>query len=417
MLAVQAVAMQAVPSRLQKVRDINWANPDITRAGIIPIHYDGVYRWIGLGVSQYATTITAIGGSYEERDHDLLDTAIREYNEEVGPNMRKLVPESVVNCYAIKTEYTIQILLPVALRPIQFTPTEELNTILWVTPGQLQAMSDKQTYELRGAGQTPRAYSFAGQMQPLIIPLVEAVDSGIPFQLVSDNTPLIRPKQNVQRKEPRIITEIATLEQHVRIPGDFKGHIAVVLTPIAVGIMRADRTIYTLPLKDLPQIISILNQLGSRVTISTDTDRNALLQYGLNFRLSKSIEDSMNQLIAKRVQQATQLKSEFFTRLESLRNGLDRLRNELDLIWDYEVKAYELSRTGGTYFNERRACFLRTLNTINILLSRRPLSFMNLRRSIGDPCGDFNGVQIINTLINTSVLIQDKQTTVISIPQ
>ena len=117
------LSQAALTPGLYRVRDINWADPTIIRAGIIPINYNGNYRWMEFGVSQYAATITAIGGAHEEQDHDLLATAIREYNEEVGSNMRHIVAESVINCYAIKTAYTIQILLPMNSRTSEIIPT------------------------------------------------------------------------------------------------------------------------------------------------------------------------------------------------------------------------------------------------------------------------------------------------------
>ena len=51
-----------------RVRDIDWSNKNIFRAGIIPIYKDKYATWIGLGVSNFSTNITSIGGSYENKN-------------------------------------------------------------------------------------------------------------------------------------------------------------------------------------------------------------------------------------------------------------------------------------------------------------------------------------------------------------
>lgn len=140
---------KSIPNKLIHVNQVNWASTTISRAGIIPIYDDGVHKWIGLGISKFSGNITTIGGQFEAGDYDLLITAIREYNEEVGFNMPNLTEDDVQNCYAIQSSYSIAIFYPVTeISAIEFVPTDELFDLIWVTPQQLQIMATKQEFIL-----------------------------------------------------------------------------------------------------------------------------------------------------------------------------------------------------------------------------------------------------------------------------
>lgn len=406
----------ATPLGLFKVRDVNWADPDIVRAGVIPIAFDGTNMWIGLGVSMFASTINTIGGAHEVQDHDLLDTAVREYNEEVGPNMQHIVPESVINCYAIKTSYTIQILLPIRAPPTNFKPTEELYTMIWITPGQLQIMNDNQSYGLGGTQKSERAYAFSGQIREVVPPLVTAMRSGIPYQLVEDNSPLSRLKREVKQGEPRIVTDIETFESDAQAVGNFRGHVDFVLTRNYASLMRLDRTIYIIPIKDLPRMTTILNKFGFKVMIGTNTDFGLYQRTGT--KSLKSLEDSFNQSIRQNIPQGEVLLKEFMEKLRVIRmkDEHTRITEELNLLEEYENKSYELIQAQGVFFSERRACFLATLSRINSILLRRPLPYNQLKASLQDSCKNLTVVQIMGILINTGILLEDRKTTMLTIP-
>lgn len=408
--------LSSTPTELFKVRDINWADPDIVRAGVIPIAFDGTNMWIGLGVSMFATTINTIGGAHEVQDHDLLDTAIREYNEEVGPNMQHIVPESVVNCYAVKTSYTIQILLPIRAPPNNFKSTEELYTMIWITPGQLQIMNDNQSYGLGGTQKNERAYAFSGQTKELVLPLITAVRSGIPYQLVEDNSPLSRPKREVMQVEPRIVTDIETFESDAKVMGNFRGHVDFVLTRNYAALMRIDRMIYIIPIQDLPRMTTILNKFGFKVIIGVNNDLGLYHKTGI--KTLKSIEDGLDQSIRKNIPQAGILLKEFINKLRIIRTKDERshIMEELNLLEEYENKSYELVQKQGVFFNERRACFLVTLSRINSILLRRSLPYNQLKASLKESCNNLTIAQIINILINTGILLEDRKTTTLTIP-
>lgn len=128
-----------------QVRDIEFNSARINRAGITPIYYDNMKKlvFIGLGISKMSGKLTLIGGSYENLDHDLLDTACREYNEEVGKNMANVKPDDLFDSYAIVTDVSIEILMVVDEINFDFEPTDELSGIFWVSINQLKIIVSK----------------------------------------------------------------------------------------------------------------------------------------------------------------------------------------------------------------------------------------------------------------------------------
>ena len=90
------------PVTFISVKSIDWSDENIHRAGIIPIVIEGDEKWIGVCISSYNTSIGTFGGKHEDCDYDLLDTAVREFNEEVGDNFPHITCEDLMDCYAIK---------------------------------------------------------------------------------------------------------------------------------------------------------------------------------------------------------------------------------------------------------------------------------------------------------------------------
>ncbi len=128
----------------------DWSLKTIDRAGVIPVYDDGIYKWIGLGVTRLSGSLVLIGGAFENKDHDLLDTAVREFNEEVNPikNLnfkRNLSTLDVLKCHGAWVDGSdfssfhrgLYIFFPIYRKPLHFQPTPELYDILWVTPTQL----------------------------------------------------------------------------------------------------------------------------------------------------------------------------------------------------------------------------------------------------------------------------------------
>jgi len=408
-----------VAEHIYRVRDINWADPNIYRAGIIPICDDGTYRWIGLGVTMFSTNITSIGGSYETTDVDLLDTAVREYNEEVGNNMRNVVDESIYNCYTIKTDYTIQILMPVCNRPYTFKRTEELYTMLWVTTKQLEAMERATNMILPGTYGKTRAFPFSMDFRKLVKPLIYAVDNGIGLKLTRNSDNINRPMRISKKIDNIVITDMDKLEEDSKITGEFIGFVGIVIVSgniNKIGLIRNDRRIYILTLNNVRRIADILIMLKVKILVSTNIDKSWLIK---NTALTSKMVRAIESYVDRPLPGYQETRKSFMNRMNGIKGkGVDDLMiKKLELIAEYETLLYKLIQKDQHFFNEKRAYFLDALNVVNNALSLGPMLYSNVRQNLGNAQHNINVTSMISFWINTGVYIQDDKSTIISIPK
>lgn len=121
---------------------IDWSSPLINRAGILPIYNDGKYTWLGFGVNKSKSNIITIGGTFENYDHDLLDTAIREYNEETKNILPPITYDTISSSYVIATSYSYTIIYDISNYSPSFEPSDELYGIVWLTLAQFKNIVD-----------------------------------------------------------------------------------------------------------------------------------------------------------------------------------------------------------------------------------------------------------------------------------
>jgi len=350
------------------VGSIDWCDPNIYRAGVTPIYYDGKNKWIGLGISRYNGSIVSIGGTLELYDHDLLSTAVREYNEEVGPNMPNITEEVVYGCYAIRTETSINILLPVASIPPVFQPTNEIHSIIWVTPKQLSIMSERQNFILYGSSGTKhkksvtRAFSFGTGLSTLAPILCQAVDLMIGFYTAADPYPFERPMIRQMLSYPQMISDFDTFKTET-LSNRSLYVVAYVRSNNYVGIMRQDKNFYFLPIDQEMEILKILEQAG--IVIFTSINMNLSVYGHGNPRLVKSICDKLYGIENMQLEYMNALHNA--TLYEP--NETVRLYNEAALIIEYESKIYKISSERGLCFDQSRANLLVGISIINQIIT------------------------------------------------
>lgn len=129
------------------VKNTDWSDTNIIRAGIIPYIDVGHTRFYGLGIASDVGDLCDFGGHKELIDKDLLDTAIREYEEESFNLFGKLTREMLMNCLVLKGIDTYEILLPVYGNLYNYTLTfqklvgnnkkHEIQNFIWLTYNQL----------------------------------------------------------------------------------------------------------------------------------------------------------------------------------------------------------------------------------------------------------------------------------------
>lgn len=138
---------------MQQVRDINWRNPKYIRAGFLPVTTINDVTFFAFGVENGVAALGDFGGHVERKDYDVLDSAIREYQEEALEVFGKLNRQMLQDCYVLDGIDTIEILLPVNqplfyyserfYHLIKDNNRHEVQSIVWLTRDQvLQAINE-----------------------------------------------------------------------------------------------------------------------------------------------------------------------------------------------------------------------------------------------------------------------------------
>lgn len=423
---------------LRPVREINWATLAINRSSVVPIVKDKTHQWIGLGINADSANLTTIGGGYEKWDHDLLSTAVREWNEEMVPNVTPLSEVDLYKRYAIQSRSFINVLLP-SSKFMKFQPTTELYSMIWVTPGQLKAMHQHQTTILsatdRKISETigtkiigSRAYLFTRELATVAESLAEVVATKDVFTPTSNRTPFERPRREIIQRVPTVIVSV---DQFLSEISPSWHSPAMILTSKDVVVYRTNRTMYKLPRSELPRIVEAINRNRIRVLIALSND--------LRMEPLKSSDlKNQNVIIVEDKLRRNGLSSDLFIDEIKTARSLEedeRIVTEAELIFQYEYQAYTVLTKSKENFNLPRACFLQILNLINhkLSMSKVPISYMMLIRALAGlkipkcpaimtsvkPTTNssvLNLHQIILFLIKTGVLLQDPATTVITLP-
>lgn len=145
-----------------RVRDVDW---DISlqrfiRAGIIPYFVKNNTIFFGFGLDAATAGIGDFGGHVEAKDTDVLDAAIREYQEESLSIFGDLNREILQDCFVLIGPETAEILLPVNKNAMEYctkfrelirdNPEHEVQEIIWLTKEQISKIIDNQNFEFAG---------------------------------------------------------------------------------------------------------------------------------------------------------------------------------------------------------------------------------------------------------------------------
>ncbi len=367
---------------LLRVSDVNWSDNTICRSGVIPIHDDGTNKWIGFGITNFSTNITTIGGRHESDDYDLLTTAVREYNEEVGSNLPSITEEDVGNLYAIKSSM-ILILLPISNIPAKFVKTEELADMLWVTPGQIKQIIKNSNFFLSESSfnrdgdssrRTP-AYIFSVGVLDVMNNVSKIVEEQFPFKQLA-SVPFFRSKKIYMEPRVNLINSLDDFAKDVANSQIFYGHVALTIHNKTICIMRHDRSVYLFPLEYSAFIIP---RIPCYILMATRNERNRVIEsLSLRFNSVGSVEHLLDR-------DSISIKSEFINKLdivESYDNEISHVIMKLNLIFEYETKIYKENLLSGSRFNYKRATFLSQISYINQLITQETNPSMKQNREI-----------------------------------
>ena len=340
------------------VKQVDWTSSTVDRAGICPIYRHAGHRFVGFGISNHSSVIAPLGGSFESEDYDLLSTAVREYNEEVGPNYAPVTEEEITNCYAALNKDTIQVFLEINAPTREFQPTQELYDMLWVTPNQLNAISRNQEYRFRGSS---KIFQVGSRFRDLLDTISEAVRTDIAFGTFKGQEHFNRNRKVVEVKQPQVYQSYEKFFEDSRLPNTFLGHIGVVVTPQTIGVIGKSKDIYLFP--NTKNNLKTVGDLGIKIYVSKQSDVN-------NFPRNATIKVITKAFPFTRTEMKETTRR-FEQNVEDARFDDDIIR-ELQLISQYEQDIYDYSDRTGSLFQEIRATILAAITFINARLSYYP---------------------------------------------
>ena len=351
------------------VRQINWSNENIHRAGVCPIFQILGHKFIGFGVSNYSSSISPLGGSFESSDFDLLDTAVREYNEEVERNYQNINLEDVLNNYAVINQSTFQIFLPISQPRNAFEKTQELFDMLWVTPAQLDIMNARQDYRFPGANFT--IFYFGSRFIDMLSTISDCVNSGIAFEKSPGPLLYERKKKTLKSYDIKIVEGVSNLEYHLGLRDNFIGHTSVAFNENTIAIINKVKTLFLLPLT--VEVLKMLNRIPTRIYVSFQEDVKYLERWVTPGKI-RPISKSFSSRDEK-------MKEDFEREIVSIRRNND-LIEEVKVIEKYEEKIYEAKQQKPQQMTGFRAIILSCISYINDYLSHGPDHFIRVSAAL-----------------------------------
>lgn len=129
---------------LKHVSTVKLDSNEINRAGIIPYCIINGKLFFAFGLTSFRKTLNVIGGAYDSQDFNLIDTAIREFEEETGDFFPKILRSDLLDSYAIETKHSIAFFVNMSYKVGMLKGDGELILILWITLKQLEILYRRQ---------------------------------------------------------------------------------------------------------------------------------------------------------------------------------------------------------------------------------------------------------------------------------
>jgi len=269
---------------LKRATEINWASDNFARGGVIPIYDDGTHTWLGLGVNKYTSALTTIGGAYiPEKDHDLIETIIREYQEEVGNNLPKLTLDNIMSSTILYYPDSIISFIPLKAIPPKFVETDELKELIWITTEQFLAMGKNQHYRHNNV----MIYGFSSAMLLSSYQYIaEAIQSKEAFKQDKNAGCISRPKRVNKEKEVVISWDIYELEKMIknRSTMTYLGIIQGRETVKYSCVLNKNETNYIFMVTDHRAMINMMKKY--LVTVLVPFDSYYKMFYGISHKIS-----------------------------------------------------------------------------------------------------------------------------------
>lgn len=365
------------------VKEVDWSDSTICRAGVIPIVIENNEKWIGLCISKYNTSIGTFGGTYDIKDRDLLDTAVREFNEEFGNNITPINFEDLVNCYALKSNYSISIFLPFPERIKCFNSTKEVYDLLWVTSKHLLLMMNCRNLILdyhNTRTSRCKAFLLSYDLERIALSVCRIVNSRSDYYLIKD-TPLVRTKRCGNTAGYTYVTELDSFLRDVATRHHWSRS-CIIINDKNVIIYHKDRVVYILPNSNKSHIFIPFGNTPGHIfnfIVGNNSDVHKLSHFN---KPDNVVISSMKQY-AYHSKVPHVIPKNYDSLLSHARTSND-VMDELQLLSECELKVYQEVSNQGIYFNEKRASFLKRVKfTINTRFNSRRDLISKLRLKFG----------------------------------
>lgn len=324
------------------VREIDWSNSNFKRAAVIPFVKNNGKLWLCFGISRYNSCITTFGGMPELKDFDILETAIREYNEETNDNFPRLTVIDLFYCCAAKTSDSVSIFVEFPEIIKNFNGTKEIFNLLWVTSDQLLQMVSCSKVRLSyNSGDNTFAYRLSGDLKRIATSIVKFLLG--PFKQPSTKS-LTRTKMKHIEKNVTVLNGfqhlLEDLKQHKTL-----GSCVVSIFGNKFGIGRtSDKMIFCMHLSEMEHAFKLISDKADLLDIKAEF---LCMDNTKNYPFSKKY----------RIRNLP----EYYYKGKLFKNLVDQIKYLLDC----EEDMYIRRKKKNIFFNEKRAHFLTCLNIIN----------------------------------------------------
>jgi 8-oxo-dGTP pyrophosphatase MutT (NUDIX family) len=410
---------------------VPWDDPEIQRAGIIPIHNDGQHIWVCVVITREGSVLSLLGGEYDEhKDHNLLDTAKREYHEEIGHNLAPdefctdkfplLTNESLAYHYAIRDGYSWHILLPMEFMPTAFETTDELADIVWLTIEQLYAMSFKQDYTIGKFKFYP--FLFSSCLTKALPKLHEVLQTDKPFRHSNNHLDVAVNQINISKHSADElhcgdgkVYSLADMKVDLQAFSRFRGYMFLAMHKDVFGVQRRDGKFYMLSKEEIPEYTELAKVHRIPVLMMSTRDEEYVQSIGGNIGPINNLER-----LAKKYGQGSDLYKNTIIDIHMFRTANNEssslgIQREIEFMIEKEWYIYiNYKKKKRCNPNRDRFAYLQILKQINSMIlselvinkwvasSKINATLINKRNGLGP-------LTVLMSLLDQGVLVQTKE--------
>lgn len=354
---------------IKPVSEIDWSESEINRSGIIPYFIQNGVVKLGFPVSTFSSNISTIGGVFEpEEDYDLLSTAVREFNEEMGVNFKKMSEKDLYGCFAITNNYSYTIIYKVEKTNETFIRTDEVYSMIWITPRQLEIMvkNDDTLIYKNNNGQGSKAFHFSRDLCLICENICYFFSQK---EMLLNNDPSKMLKKNLRKKKifdksgRKMVDDYDELKNILKTQVIHTSYVSNRGSSYYFLIEQYRKILkFKACEKETKNVIKLLQKCDNKVIyVALDVDQRIFAdKFGCKI---KSIESHLTRVKMN--------PNPFIDQVIHYRrcNNDESSYEELNTLWETENKVYSMAKKKNSFFNKSRANLMKCLLVTMEILS------------------------------------------------